>query len=126
MIVSVASSLDNFLARTDGAYDWIRMDQDYGFPEFFQTIDTVLIGRKMHDLMIRTGIQSYKGLHNYVFSRTQLAGAQGDFTYVAENKKEFVERLREEPGKDIWLAGGGELIGSFLQAGLVDRVSLAI
>jgi len=124
--LSVATSLDSYIARTDGAYDWIRMDQDYGFKEFFETVDTVLIGRKMHDLMVQRGIPSFKGIRNYVFSHTHLPGPDGDFIYVSENKKEFLHKLRSEPGKDIWLAGGGELVGAFLQAGLVDQVALGV
>ncbi len=124
--LSVANSLDNYIARTDGGYDWIRMDQDYGFREFFETVDTVLIGRKMHDFMLRSGIPSYERMHNYVFSRTKSGIGEGAVEFVSEAKQEFVHKLRQLPGKDIWLAGGGELIGSFLQAGLVDHVALAL
>lgn len=46
----VANSLDNFIARPDGAVDWLFMDgTDYGMGEFFKTIDTVLLGRKTYD-----------------------------------------------------------------------------
>ncbi len=124
--LSVASSLDSYLARTDGGYDWIHMDQDYGFTEFFASIDTVLMGRKMHDLMVRRHIPSYPGMHNFVFSRTKTGKGEGDVEFVSENKSTFISRLRQQSGKDIWLAGGGELICSFLQADLVNQVSLAI
>lgn len=124
--LSVATSLDSYLARVDGGYDWIRMDQDYGFKEFSESVDTVLMGRKMHDLMRHRGIPAFHGIHNYVFSRTLSGVGPGDVTYVSENKKEFIHKLRHEPGKDLWLAGGGELIGAFLQAGLVDQVLLSV
>ena len=124
--LSVANSLDNYLARVDGGYDWIRMDQDYGFADFFDSVDTVLIGRKMHDFMVAAGIPAYENKINYVFSHTRSGTGEGGVSFVSENKKEFVHRLKQESGQDIWLAGGGELIGAFLQAGLVDQVLLAV
>jgi dihydrofolate reductase len=124
--LSVANSLDNYIARTDGGYDWIRMDEDYGFEEFFGAVDTVLIGRKMHDLMVNRGIPAYKGMKNYVFSHSHAGESEDGVSFVSENKRDFVHKLRHTPGKDIWLAGGGELIVSFLQAGLVDQVALGV
>lgn len=76
--VSVASSLDNYIAGTDGGYDWIRMDQDYGFKEFLATVDTVLMGRKMHDFMLTTGIPSYEGC--ITTSSLERSGVQGKGT----------------------------------------------
>ncbi len=102
------------------------MDQDYGFKDFFGSIDTVLMGRKMHDLMIRSGIPAYRGLRNFVFSHHHTGTGEDGVEFVSENKSEFVAKLRAEHGKHIWLAGGGELISSFLQAGLVDEVALGV
>jgi len=65
-------------------------------------------------------------MHNYVFSRTKWGTGEGDVGFVSETKQEFVYKLRHLPGKDIWLAGGGELIGSFLQAGLIDQIALSV
>ena len=54
---------------------------------------------------------------------------QGDFdnvTIVGENWREVVQSLREEPGKDIWLFGGGSLFRSLAEEGIVDTVEVAI
>ena len=124
--LSVANSLDNYTARVDGGFDWILMDQDYGMKEFFATVDTVLMGRKMYDLIVQMGMHAYEGMENYVFSRSRSGDVEGNAQFVSGNKREFLQQLREKTGKDIWLAGGGELAGSFLQAGLVDQVILAV
>ena len=123
--LSVAPSLDNYLATADNGFDWIRMDHDYGLKEFFTTVDAVLMGRKMYELIVRMGMTAYQGMHNYVFSHTK-TGREGNIEFVSGNKKEFVHQLRSQPGKDIWLAGGGELIASFLQAGLVNQIVFAV
>lgn len=50
--LSVANSLNNYIARADGTFDWILNDQDYGIADLFQSVDVALIGRKTHDLMV--------------------------------------------------------------------------
>jgi len=133
----VANSLDNFIARPDGGVEWLFNDgTDYGMAEFYRSIDCVLLGRKTYDFA--TGQQQRKsrkakkkasvgrGMKSYVFSRTLKAEPDDDFTVVSENAGAFVRKLKKEPGKDIWLMGGGELAGSLLTAGVVDEIGLNI
>ena len=134
----VANSLDNFIARPDGAVEWLFNDgTDYGMAEFFRSIDCMLLGRKTYEVAIghkpkRKSTKAKKkssfggGMKSYVFSRTLKAGPEDDFTVVSENAGEFVRKLKNEPGKDIWLMGGGELAGSLLTEGVVDELSLNI
>lgn len=135
----VANSLDNFIARPDGAVDWLFNDgTDYGMAEFFRSIDCTLLGRKTYEFAVGHSQPQRKsrkakqkatvswGVKTYVFSRTIKAGPDDDFTVVSENAGDFVQRLKSEPGKDIWLMGGGELAGSLLTEGVVDALSLNI
>ena len=135
----VANSLDNFIARPDGAVDWLFNDStDYGMGEFFRSIDCILLGRKTYEFAIRHSQPQRKsrkakrksgvswGMKTYVFSRTIKAGPEDDFTVVSENAAAFVRKLKSESGKDIWLMGGGELAGSLLSESVVDELSLNI
>ncbi len=135
----VANSLDNFIARPDGGVEWLFNDgTDYGMAEFFRSIDCMLLGRKTYEVAIgqhqpqRKSRKTKKkssfrgGMRSYVFSRTLKAGPDDDFTVVSENAGAFVHKLKSEPGKDIWLMGGGELAGSLLTEGVVDELSLNI
>ena len=65
-------------------------------------------------------------MKTFVFSRTLRQQDYPGVTVVAEKSKETVTTLRAEPGKDIWLFGGGSLFRSLLDAGLVDTVEVAI
>lgn len=122
----IACSLDGFIARKDDSVDWLFHDNDYGMSAFYKTIDTVLIGRKTYDLMVRLGLSHYKGKANYVFSRTR-AGAEGEnIQYVSSGVREFTESLRKKNGKDIWLVGGSMLIDSFLKRHLIDEIILSM
>lgn len=66
------------------------------------------------------------GMKTYVISRTLRQQDYPGVTIIAEEVEKTVAALRAEPGKDIWLFGGGSLFGSLLDAGLVDTVEVAI
>jgi dihydrofolate reductase len=53
-------------------------------------------------------------------------GERDGAIFVREEPKRFVEELRKQKGKDIWLAGGGELTREFLKEDLVDELYLGI
>jgi dihydrofolate reductase len=126
VILFIATSLDGFIARNDGSVDWLFRDGDYGMAEFFRSIDTVLIGRKTHDVMSVFGQTSYRGRKNYVFSRSPPALPSADVEYTTAGPRQLIETLRLTRGKDIWLVGGSELIDTFLVEQLVDRITVSI
>jgi len=126
IILFIACSLDGFIAREDGGVDWLFHDQDYGMSEFYKSVDTVLIGRKTHDFMIRSGFPYYQGKTNYVFSRSKKPEKTENVQFVSGDVREFVESLQKNPGEGIWLVGGAELIASFLKWDLIDEMILSI
>ncbi len=123
----IANSLDGFIARPDGGIDWLFMDADYGMTEFHKSIDSILFGRKTYDAALSLGgAPSYKGIKNYVFSRTLKNSADKNFEFVSGDIRTFVESLKRSKGKDIWLMGGGELIESFMNERLIDEFILTV
>lgn len=119
----VAASLDGYIAGPHGEYDWIVQDPEIDFAAMFAQFDTFVMGRKTFEAM--TGGPKLEG-KVVVFSRTLRPEDHPEVTIVAEKERETVEALRREPGKDIWLFGGGELFRSLLDAGLVDTVEVAV
>ncbi len=61
-----------------------------------------------------------------MFSRSLRPEDHPKVTIVNERAEEVVTGLKRKPGKDIWLFGGGGLFRSFLAAGLVDIVEVAV
>lgn len=124
---SVAMSLDGYIAGPKGEADWIIMDSEIDFAAMFEQFDTFLMGRRTFEPMARA---KKKGetpdVKTFVFSRTLKQEDYPDVTIVADAVEETVASLRAEPGKDIWLFGGGLLFRSLLAAGLVDTVEVAI
>lgn len=124
---SVAMSLDGYIAGPGGEFDWILMDPDLDFSGQAERFDTHLVGRKSFEAMLRMGgaPAARSGVREIVFSRT-LDPADHPKIVVEADAVRVVSELREQPGKDIWLFGGGELFRSLLAAGLVDRVEVGI
>ena len=122
---SVAMSLDGYIAGPRGESDWILIDPDIDFNAIFARFDAILMGRKTYETTRASEGGSMPGVVSYVFSRT-LRQADCRSVTVSDNPSQTVSELKKQPGKDIWLFGGGELFRSMLELGLVDRVSIAI
>jgi dihydrofolate reductase len=121
-------SLDGYIAGPKGEYDWIVMDPEIDFPKFMARFDTVLLGRKSFEVTQAQGggAGGMPEMKTYVVSRTLRRKEHPGVTIVGANLKEEIANLRQAPGKEIWLFGGGELFRSLLDLGLVDRVEVAI
>jgi dihydrofolate reductase len=125
---SVASSLDGYIARADGSYDWIPDEDGIDWSAFMGRFDTWIMGRKTYDVMRSQpeGGGGAKPLRTYVFSRTLHQASHPDITVVAGDPAELLTKLRAERGKDIWLVGGGDLFRQLLDAGQVDVVEVGL
>lgn len=121
----IASSLDGYIARTSGEVDWLFTDADYGYAEFFDSIDTVIVGGKTYRQSLEFEEYPFKGKKVFVFSKT-MQGKNDDVEFVGEDIKDFTNKLREQSGGDIWLVGGAEIIHYFIKAGLLDELILSI
>ena len=123
----VAVSLDGFIAGPNGEYDWIVTDRAIDFGAMFKEFDTAVMGRKTYEATTAQGGQgAMPGIDVVVFSRTRPAATYPGVRILNDDPGEVVAALKEKPGRDIWLFGGGELFRSLLDAGLVDTVELAV
>lgn len=128
IILQLAVSLDGFIEGPNGEYDWCFTDQDYGLAEFFTRIDSMFLGRKSYELLLTMGENAMPGmpkLTEYVFSTTLNEVRPGAILVNGDTEAE-VKKIKNEPGKDIWLFGGASLTTSLLNLGLVDEISLAV
>jgi dihydrofolate reductase len=122
----VAMSLDGFIAGPKGEADWIIMDPEIDFQAIFAQFDTFLMGRRTYEGMTAAGSGGPAGGKTFVFSRSLRPGDHPDVTVLAEVSSATVGPIRAQATKDIWLFGGGLLFRSFLDAGLVDTVEVAV
>jgi dihydrofolate reductase len=124
---NVAVSLDGFIARPDGSYDWIVEDPSIDFDALFGEFDTLLMGRKTFEVLRSQGPDGpFREMQKVVVSRTLPAGENGSTTFVCRDVADHVRGMKAGSGRDIWLFGGGELFRYLLDAGLVDTVEVAL
>ena len=131
VIVHIATSADGYIARPDGDLEWLTSRPApagfYGMNAFMRSIDTKLLGRKTYEESLRMGAKFDSGARTIVFSRhAPPADAPSSVEFVSGAIGPFVSRLREQPGKDIWLMGGGELIASFLDEQAIDEFVISV
>ncbi|MFB3166624.1 dihydrofolate reductase family protein [Neobacillus sp. 179-C4.2 HS] len=137
IILDLAVTLDGFIEGINGEIDWCIMDSDMGFIDFLNQIDTILYGRKSYELwgeytpetdVSETEQELWDLVHSkqkYVFSRTQKV-TDDKAIFINDQILEEVKKLKNKPGKDIWLYGGSSLITSFIKLGLVDEFRLSV
>lgn len=130
VIFGGAISLDNFIARQDGAVDWLLWSKEVNqiMKDMWQSIDTIVMGRKTYEVAQRMGGGgNHPGVKTYVFSRTIKKRNSKAVTFVAEEAATVVRRLKEdEEGKDIYVMGGGVLAQSLFEADLIDEIGFNI
>jgi dihydrofolate reductase len=127
--VYVAVSLDGFIARTNGAIDWLsiveRPGEDYGFKAFFDSVDTLVMGRKTYDTALGFDAWPYAGKRCIVLTSDQSRAPRYDEQFYAGELPVLFERLRERGAQHIYV-DGGVVVASALRGGLVDTLTVSV
>ena len=127
LVYCVATSLDGFIAGPNGEYDWITPDSGIDFRKIYAKYDTLLMGRRTYDVAkTRPGLLIDTGMTIIVVSTTLDPAAHPHLTILPSRVPESLAALKSEPGKDIWLMGGGVLFRSLVDSGLVDAVEISV
>ncbi len=126
IILNMAVTLDGFIARPDGGVEWCFTDPDYGSSELKNSIGTVLMGRSTYEVVLSFGEMPIEGPEYFVFSKSLEDYDSKQVRVLREIDPVQIRRMKAESSKDIWLMGGGEINGQFLDLGLLDELQLAI
>jgi dihydrofolate reductase len=123
VILELAVSLDGFIEGPNGEYDWCFNDQDYGLTEFMKGIDAIFMGRKSYEIALKEP-GPWKDMTTYVFTNSMKESPSGNVKLIRDMSE--VEQILRQPGKDIWLFGGSDLVTQFLNRDLIDIVRMAV
>ena len=127
VLYRVAASVDGYIAGPRGELDWIVRDPAVDLAKVYESVDTVLLGRRTYELTRQPGAPPWpRGWQIYVFSRTLTPEEHPGVTVVPGDAGPRVAALRAAPGREIWLFGGGTLFRSLLLAKQVDIVEIVV
>jgi len=129
LVLFIASTLDGFIATKDHNLDWlfnVEGEGDNGISEFYNTIDTIIMGRTTYDwIMAHEDVFPYKDKECYIFSSTRKEDTEY-VSFVNEDVISLSKKLRNKSGKNIWIMGGSELVSKFINEKLVDEIRVTV
>lgn len=128
VIYSFAMSLDGFIARPDGSYDWLEnfpANADFDFDEFLDTVTGIVMGRGSYEAARAEGRWDYGRWPCAVATSRPLLDAPDGVEAVNGGPAELLANLRKR-GADglIWMFGGGDLARQFIEAGHLDKIEI--
>ena len=128
--VFIATSLDGFIARADGGLDWLTgvqsasPEQDYGYREFMDAVDTIVVGRNTFELVLTFDTWPYSGKNVVVLSSKPRAVPPhlvDSVEWLSLPPQDLVGRLAARGATHLYV-DGGKTIQGFLRAGLIDEL----
>ncbi|PSL26606.1 dihydrofolate reductase family protein [Dyadobacter jiangsuensis] len=130
VFVYIAASLDGYIAKHDDDLTFLSLveqeGEDYGYAEFIDTIDTVIIGRKTYDKVQAMGIEYLRADKEYhIVTRTPRA-QEGNVRFHTGDLKAFIEELKQKEGKHIFVDGGAEVVNQLMQLDLIDEYIVSL
>lgn len=133
IILYIAISLDGYIARDNGAVDWLSgngddPNADNGYDDFYKSIDTVVMGRTTYEQVINElspEVWVYEGKKCYI-ATTRKNEMDSKVEFISEDITGFIKNIKKQEGKDIWLVGGGKLIDQFVKEDLIDKYIITI
>ena len=125
--VFVGTSVDGFIARANGALDWLPAGggEDHGYTDFVATVDAVVMGRGTFDTVLSFDHWPFNKpvivLTTRSFEVDPPAGA--DIEFMSGEPRVIVDRLAKRGMKHLYI-DGGLTIQRFLDAGLIDKMTI--
>ncbi len=121
----IATSLDGYIARSDGGIDWLSMveapGEDYGYADFYASVDAIALGSKTYELALSFEEWPYSSKPAFVFTQRSLPCDRDDVILVTNPVETVLADLDTQGFQHLWLVGGGALVNSFLQQDLIDE-----
>ncbi len=130
LILYIASSLDGYIAAPGDDLKFLHLVQkegeDYGYNGFYKTVDTVIIGRKTYDWVLKeVGSPPHPNKQTFVITKTARAAESNTIFYTGD-LKDLVMRLKSREGLNIYCDGGAEIVNELLKDRLIDEMVISI
>ena len=124
--VFIATSVDGYIARTDGSIDWLSIvhpvDEAHGYEKFMSSVDTIVIGRSTYDTVLQYEKWPYIGKRVIVMTNRP-AKAHTAVEFYSGSAVELANRLT---GAKRVYVDGGNVVSQFFAAGLIHDVTISV
>jgi dihydrofolate reductase len=129
-ILYIAASLDGFIAKPNDDLSFLslveQVGEDYGYTDFLNTVDTIIIGRKTYDWVVnQVGYFPEAHLETYVITRIKRPDT-GNIKFYSGDLKELMHKLKLNSGKNIFIDGGAEIVNELLKNSLIDELIISV
>lgn len=130
LVLYIACSLDGYIAKPNDDLSFLGLVQkegeDYGYEQFINTVDTVILGRKTYEwVMAQVPEFPHADKQSFIITKTQRPSI-GKTHFYTGNIKELVLKLKSEEGKNIFCDGGAEIVNELLKHNLIDEFIISI
>ena len=130
IVVYIACSLDGYIATPTHGLDWLTRydspDEDYGYQAFYQSIDGMVMGSGTYPHIPMQGGWPYAGKPCWVVSHRPLASHHPDVLVTAASPEALRDEMAQRGLKRVWMIGGGKLIASFREKGLIHEYIITV
>ncbi|HSD13099.1 MAG TPA: dihydrofolate reductase family protein [Flavobacterium sp.] len=130
VILYIATSLDGYIAKPNDDLSFLSIveqdGEDYGYADFIKSTDTVIIGRRTYDwVMAKVPEFIHADKNTFVITRSEKPNI-GKTNFYNGSLKFLVSKLKNEPGKNIFIDGGAEIVNALLKENLIDEFIISI
>lgn len=130
VILYIAASLDGYIAAPGDDLSFLKTveesGEDYGYYKFLSTVDTVIMGRKTYDWVMRHVFEfPHKNLKTYIITHTPRPDLENIVFYI-DSLKDLISILKTQPGKNIFIDGGAEIVNELLLNMNIDEFIISI
>ncbi len=126
--IYIAMSIDGYIARKNGGIDWLEYghtgDEDYGFKEFIGSVDALVLGKNTYEVVSGFDKWPYEGKKVIVLSNT-LNLVRNEVELFSGQLTDLLCMLHSQGIKRVWI-DGGVTVCKFLEAGLVDDITISV
>lgn len=132
LFLYISMSLDGFLATKDDNLDWLSMvereGEDYGYTEITGSADTYIVGRATYEVVLKLTGGTFPPAERfkcYVITRQDREPENG-VTFYKGPIEDLVQKLKAEPGKNIYCDGGGMIVKLLMEQNLIDEYIISV
>ncbi len=130
VILYIAMSLDGYIAKPNDDLSFLNSVQkegeDYGYFDFIKSVDTVILGRKTYDWVMKHVDEfPHKDKTTYIITRHYKA-SEGNLHYYNGDLKKLISQLKSQEGKNIFCDGGAEMVNLLLKDKLIDELIISV